>query len=1281
MAFFGLRCGKKLWIHIFWASLLLVVISRDGDAFLVPSWKVFVHPRNLRMSGNLLLNPGFEDGSPGQATYWNPYGLGYTVDETWGRLGSRALKLSSLVPDEVRGAVQNIVLNQSVPRPIYFSGWSKAENVSGVVDAHYSIYLDVYYTDGTPLYGQTLRFNTGTHDWQFLEGFILPEKPIRNIRVYCLFRLTHTGGVWFDDISVQEILDEVITFDSNPVGKIVYPSPPYGGSPLTLTTGDGLSITFSSGGGAITGIALGGTSVNAPSQAYAGGFFIRDVANQSDYYHPGGTLTISGNEIFHQTVVEPLNLNFEATYTAFFDRISIHAELTDLTGADRAITLYFALPILAEGWTWGDDIRSSRIVAGTNEFINRNLWNVDIGATGYFSNYPWASLSGSSGGLALAHPSDHPRFFRLIYNPSANLFFFAYDLGLSPLTSRFPRKAWVDFILYRTDSQWGFRSAAKGYYDRFPEFFQRSLPPEQEGIWVAFSDLSPIPNIQDFGIAFHELGNLNQVAFDDSVGILSFRYIAEPWSMWWLINDPNVDPFNYDQVVAYVQNKHQTGSPWERRMAEATLSSGMFDENNRYRYIPYSPQNSPPWCRGVAGCAAFIVNPDPDITDPQYPLNKANLHWNDSARNAYRTYPGLDGEYVDSYLGYNIRMDFRVSHYSATDIPLTFRTQDWRLGLPEVFATTEFSRWLSDDVHNNLRKWTMANAMLTGWSGFMPWGVELFDFMGIEVDWQPDGTAFLRPDSDAVMNYRRTLAYQKPYGLLMNTNFDNLTYALVERYFQICLFYGIYPSMFSHNAAEDRYWDNPGLYERDRPLFRKYIPLIKRINRAGWEPIPYARADNPSVWVERFGSRSSSASGIFFTVRNSTTTPIGAALTLESQPLRLNPATVTLTELLSGQALPFQVIGGNIVAQVWVDGEATLLIEVTARESEWTIQEVDRAGNIGWQTSIGVGPVPGPGVPPPVLITYYEQVMKDLRLAVGTMGNSWRLTTLDAPFDVGRYNSIAVRDGNNFTVSYYQSGGFLKIWQGNPVIVDAQADLGAFNDIVLAPGSSLPVISYAGVYVITQLNRRAQVRIAYFDGMFWRTEVIEDAPASYGSFAFTSIAQDGAGTFHISYRGPNRRLKHAWGVPGSWVTEEVLPGNPNTANVGQTSILISSDGVVHIFYNKVGGGAELYHAYRNATGWNVELLASRMAMMTPSSAVQDLRGNFRTIAYDTQKKNLVLLSSGAPAPVTIDSEGDVGQYASIAVDSQNCLHIAYIRGDNLDDLKYATNWNPSGCFF
>jgi hypothetical protein len=1035
----------SLFVGVSLLSLLLLSLhDQTARAHVVASatpWPVFTPVDD--MSDNLLTNPGFEDAPPGNG--WGCYGSGCEIDETVAHSGTWSLKLVNDVSTDTHGAYQVITLNQAEPRPLYFSGWSKAECVTGGSDSNYSVYLDVHYADDTWLYRQVLQFDPCSHDWQFREGFVIPSKPIQSVNVYCLLRWTHRGTVWFDDLSVREVQSETMVFDSVPITTTQLISQP-DGMTFTLATSDGLTLTLATDGGAITSMMLDGTSVEDPDHAYASGFLVRDVANESDFIHVGGGLAKNGDVITHTSTITALNLDFSATYTATIDRIAIHADVTDTSASERALTLYFALPISAtREWIWGDDIRTSRTITGTSEFANFSSEYGGIGANGHLSEYPWASLSGPAGGIALGVPLDSPGAMRLIHNPATNQFYVAFDLGLSPQTAEFPSRAWVDLVLYRFDPGWGFRAAAQGYYDRFPDAFTRRIPPEKEGIWVAFSSLEPITDVQDFGIAFHELGNLDQVPLDEENGIFSFRYLIHPWSQWFPIDSrPLTNPgFEYDppgsgwddystgyaidptggccggralqltntvsteehgawQHIAlnqtmsrplyfggwsraesvtgdpdinyslYLDMYYTDGTPswghvlqfdtgthdwqfregfivptttaqsvnfhcllrwthggtawfddldlWEiqseSRKVTATISSGLFDECGRYRY-EFTVQ---PWCSGPAGCAVFAVNSDPDISDSDYQLDNAHLVWNQAVKDAYTTTPGLDGEYVDSFLNRATVMDFRTDHFAAADIPLTYGTSDRRVGVLEGFATVEFVRWLVQDMVTipEIPGWMMANWILRD----LWWGADLFDVMGTETNWLT-GEGFV-PESDATLNYRRTLAYQRPYLLLMNTNFDNLTHELVERYFQICLFYGIYPSMFSHNSFDDPYWEDPTLYNRDRDLFRRYIPLIRRLNVAGWQPVTYASTSDPEVYIERFGEWLD----LHFTLRNMTIETKTMTVTLQADDLRLCPIPLTTTALLAETQHPLSAPGPTRTLTVTLPAQASEVLTI-----------------------------------------------------------------------------------------------------------------------------------------------------------------------------------------------------------------------------------------------------------------------------------------------------------------------------------------------------------------
>ncbi|NLF73695.1 MAG: hypothetical protein GX575_32065 [Candidatus Anammoximicrobium sp.] len=107
--------------------------------------------RFLPASLNRLRNLGFESGDAN----WSKNETGYQIDDAQAHSGRHSLRLRNATVQDRGSASQTITLNQTVPRPIVVRGHAKAENVSGHSNRTFAVYVDIYYTDGTPLYGQT----------------------------------------------------------------------------------------------------------------------------------------------------------------------------------------------------------------------------------------------------------------------------------------------------------------------------------------------------------------------------------------------------------------------------------------------------------------------------------------------------------------------------------------------------------------------------------------------------------------------------------------------------------------------------------------------------------------------------------------------------------------------------------------------------------------------------------------------------------------------------------------------------------------------------------------------------------------------------------------------------------------------------------------------------------------------------------------------------------------------------------------------------------------------
>ncbi len=807
----------------------------------------------------VLANGGFEEADAARAGHWPPYKEGYQGTAGAGREGSRGIACVNPDRRDGFGASQTVTLNQTDAVPIVVSGWSRAEGVDGAPDHDYSVYVDLQHTDGTPLWGQTARFHCGTHDWERREVVIVPEKPVRSMTVHALFR-RHAGKVWFDDFTAAEIRAEggAVVFDGRPMR--VSAGPVADAAPSSrVATRDGLALEQQ--GPTIAAVRVGDRSLPA---RFEGGFMARDVAADSAVHR------------FDRGACPTLGLKLASAFQGREDHIAVEGEVSDTTGRDRAVTLYFVLPAGGDGWRWGDDIRRSRPIGGRGEFAH--AVRVGCGATGTMSLFPLAAIHDERCGLGLGIDMGFPAQVRLFHHAGLGALVLACDFALVPDTGRSPSSARFRFVLFRSDPAWGFRAAWEKYMRIFPDAF--AVRAREQGLWMPFTDVSTVEGWEDFGFKFHE-GD-NNVPFDDAHGILSFRY-TEPMT-WWM-SMPKGTPRTEEAAVRLRDEMARGSNAHLRALAEATVHAGMFDENGR----PGLQFHDTPWCDGVV----WSLNPNPHL--PQRP-NGASVHWSDEIRE--RLYGEAakgrrDGEYLDSLEGY-VTSDFnyRREHFRFTTVPLTFDSDTKRPVLFKGLAVYEFTRWIAEDVHR-MEKLMFANGVPYRFAFLCPW----LDVLGTETDWLREGR--YQPAGDETMSLWRTMSGRKPYLLLMNTDYDAFA-PHVETYFQRALFYGMWPGFFSHNASDHPYWKSPRWYNRDRPLFKKYLPLVRRVAEAGWQPVTGAVCDNPRMRVERYGTEG--AGGICLTVLNDDAAEQSGRLRLRA-PLEGAAKNWTACELVSNKMI------------------------------------------------------------------------------------------------------------------------------------------------------------------------------------------------------------------------------------------------------------------------------------------------------------------------------------------------------------------------------------------
>src|SRR5262249_24462505 len=156
------------------------------------------------------------------------------------------------------------------------------------------------------------------------------------------------------------------------------------------------------------------------SSGEAGGFFVRDVAQDGPLVamrgaaraHEHGVLIGSGGYAAH--------VHFSAKIVPSGDALAVDGEVTDPTGTDPAVTVNMILPVRADGWQWGQDIRHAETIQPGREYTNQV--RVNVGATGGLSLYPFASLAGPQNGIGIASQMDWPSIDRIFYNGTTRQF-------------------------------------------------------------------------------------------------------------------------------------------------------------------------------------------------------------------------------------------------------------------------------------------------------------------------------------------------------------------------------------------------------------------------------------------------------------------------------------------------------------------------------------------------------------------------------------------------------------------------------------------------------------------------------------------------------------------------------------------------------------------------------------------------------------------------------------------------------------------------------------------
>lgn len=577
-------------------------------------------------------------------------------------------------------------------------------------------------------------------------------------------------------------------------------------------------------------------------------------------------------------------LVLEAAFLEQPDSICIETVLRDISQPPRprGMTLAFHLPISLEGWHWNRDWRTDTVIEPQASHINAQTV-----CSHPVSNYPFTSVARTGQGLAFGCP---PGSVAMEYRTTGADGITSYTaLGLWPPKNgeKMP-EARMSFVLFPFQGQWGFRSAAKVYYRLFPDAFRPRTTPDQEGLWLwPINPAALPPQAEDFGLAFWEGWSDDPQTRKRAreLGIFIFPY-TEAWGL------RRSYPKSEDRTMPSVADRLAELKAWAEEESTTETWHGV-PRNLAARAVlnslPVQPDGTHPFSVDKYGTWNhwWFTNANPELPRP----NAGTLSWD---RRIGPRFDEMDGIYLDSLAPQTANyLNVCPDHLDVALRPLCYSPKTGHPAATGLSHQVAYIQWLR-------HRFEGTNKLIHGnlFSVSHRFHSSLIDVFGREVGTfgKPENRNLSTPLADEDAGVQRFYAYHRPVSnLLQEGNYNQpvpeLTHEQVRQYAENHLFYGFYPAISTIGGEEKpgyanwkRYYGSyngkPAQAERDRALYKEVVPLIRRLNQAGWKPETGMRAAPSCVFVERFGG--DSAKETLFTVRNNNDEKVQARLTLDS---------------------------------------------------------------------------------------------------------------------------------------------------------------------------------------------------------------------------------------------------------------------------------------------------------------------------------------------------------------------------------------------------------------
>lgn len=802
-------------MNLVWKILLVVVLSMPVYADIELSrglnWEYISEP-----------NSG--------VTRMEPFNISYIIDlKSESKKGQFQVFWAKL-PDNI--SVSNSELDFTIGFSSIWTVYNKQVNVflsDGPYDGHHQI---------KQIGEFVLEENNNAVNKNCVTGTVPENFKYLQFRIYDdpnSLDLKHTYQIVLANLCIGNPQDHKDIFD-----KVNKPAAyPTHGHPARIKTSDNLSLEIAEDG-RLVGVNLDDRQVLNSDSEHTG-ILVRDVRAGGKFEEVLGKLTKIKNGVNISSNLNGLNLNVDANIVSKEEYIEISGVVSDISKTDRAITVYFGIPLADKDWNLADGIDSEIAVSGKNvqrEYIQ--------------TLYPISAISNKKqGGLTLAIRMDEPRNFRFGYNTLQNMYFAAMDFALVPINNVHNislSKASFRILLYRNSSQWAFRSALEKYYQWFPQFFNHRVQrPGGWGIPAYYEKGASRERLKqgyDMGMRYSWGHRTEMLKLNNDIGIYNILYIEPEYLQVSMgdygtidkVTDADVmkrlerlaenDPCEMEkykklhacQAYSWFVDQEAfpkwggTADEYTSNLAKTVLKSLIYDYAGR---PVFNLADNRPWLGDGNFGAMVRCDLDPDIENGKgaFSLKSLNVRAEDMQ---LKNHCLIDGVGLDCWLP--MGDDYRKENFKYSDLPLSFRSEfGTEPMIPVAFSSIEWLRWMRTETQWK-NKIFMANLQCNYMYYHDLFSMMYLDVLGIE------DRAIPNPDFFRILGYHKSIT-DLPCGAPASER------EMKKRLLQ-CIFPG-----YGHNER----------------LLLKYSPIFEKLALAGWEPVPYVVSDSPDIRIERYG--------------------------------------------------------------------------------------------------------------------------------------------------------------------------------------------------------------------------------------------------------------------------------------------------------------------------------------------------------------------------------------------------------------------------------------------